>query len=89
MVKEAKGRLFLRKDGKYLIYVSTDLVADNILPFRVRLFIPIGVGFKLGDEKFTFRKMEKKLSDSFFSSLRLSEALKYYLFLDLRLNIFP
>ena len=59
MANEEKGRLFRRKDGKYLFYLSTDLVADSMLPFRVRLFIPIGVGFELGDDKLENRKMEK------------------------------
>ena len=59
MVNEAKGKLFRRKDGKYLFYVSTDLIADSMFPFRVRLFIPIGVGFKLVDDKLEIEKWKK------------------------------
>jgi len=34
MVKEGKGRLFKRKDEKYLIYVPKDLAEDSMFPLR-------------------------------------------------------
>jgi len=34
MVKEGRGRIFRRKDGKYLIYLPKSLVEDSIFPFQ-------------------------------------------------------
>jgi hypothetical protein len=34
MVKEGRGRLFRRKDGKYLIYLPLDLAEDSMFPFK-------------------------------------------------------
>ena len=34
MVSEGRGRLFKRKDGKYLIYVPLDLAEDSMFPFK-------------------------------------------------------
>jgi len=33
MVSEGRGRLFRRKDGKYLIYLPVYLVEDSMFPF--------------------------------------------------------
>ena len=50
MVSEGKGRIFRRKDGKYLIYLPKDLAEDSMFPFgltikdseRVKVFFDIG-----------------------------------------------
>jgi hypothetical protein len=34
MVSEGRGRLFKRKDGKYLIYLPLDLAEDSMFPFK-------------------------------------------------------
>jgi len=34
MVSEGRGRLFRRKDGKYLIYVPVYLAEDSMFPFK-------------------------------------------------------
>lgn len=34
MVNEGKGRLFRRKDGKFLIYLPKDLCEDSAFPFK-------------------------------------------------------
>ena len=34
MVSEGKGRLFRRKDGKYLVYLPKDLAEDSMFPFK-------------------------------------------------------
>jgi hypothetical protein len=34
MVSEERGRLFRRKDGKYLIYVPKSLAEDSMFPFK-------------------------------------------------------
>jgi len=35
MVSEGRGRLFRRKDDKYLIYLPKDLCEDSMFPFQV------------------------------------------------------
>ena len=35
MVSEGRGRLFKRKDNKYLIYLPVDLCKDSMFPFKV------------------------------------------------------
>jgi hypothetical protein len=34
MVREGKGRLFRRKDGKFLIYLPKNLAEDSMFPFK-------------------------------------------------------
>jgi len=34
MTGEGKGRLFKRKDGKYLVYLPKDLCEDSMFPFK-------------------------------------------------------
>jgi ribosomal protein L24E len=53
MVNEGKGRLFRRKDGKYLIYVPLDLAEDSMFPLKTRSSKKIKISFKLGDNKLT------------------------------------
>ena len=47
MVSEGRGRLFKRKDGKYLIYLPKDLAEDSMFPFKGADSIFIKVSFKL------------------------------------------
>ena len=51
MVNEGRGRIFRRKDGKYLIYLPLDFAEDSMFPFRGSDSIPVKVSFKLGDNK--------------------------------------
>ena len=51
VVNEAKGRLFKRKDGKFLIYVPVDLAEDSMFPFQTDSAIPVKISFKVGDDK--------------------------------------
>jgi len=51
MVSEAKGRLFRRKDGKYLLYVPKDLAEDSMFPFKANPAVRVKISFKLGDKK--------------------------------------
>ena len=58
MAKEGRGRLFRRKDGKYLIYVPLDLATDSMFPFkdfketdRGAESISLKISFKLGEKK--------------------------------------
>jgi hypothetical protein len=63
MVNEGRGRLFRRKDGKYLIYVPLDLAEDSMFPFknykktkRGAESVRINVSFKAGDRKLTIEE---------------------------------
>jgi hypothetical protein len=51
MVSEGRGRLFRRKDGKYLIYIPKDLAEDSMFPFKGADSIFVKVSFKLKDDK--------------------------------------
>ena len=51
MVSEGRGRLFRRKDGKYLIYLPKDLAEDSMFPFKGADSIFVKVSFELKDDK--------------------------------------
>jgi len=34
MVSEGRGRIFKRKDGKFLVYLPKDLAEDSMFPFK-------------------------------------------------------
>ncbi len=46
MVNDGRGRLFRRKDGKYLIYLPKDLAEDSMFPFKGSDSIFVKVSFK-------------------------------------------
>ena len=56
MVSEGKGRLFRRKDGKYLVYLPKDLAEDSMFPFKGGDTIFVKVSFALGDSKLLVEK---------------------------------
>jgi hypothetical protein len=56
MVSEGRGRLFRRKDGKYLIYIPKDLAEDSMFPFKGADSIFVKVTFKIGDKKLLIEK---------------------------------
>ncbi len=47
MVSDGRGRLFRRKDGKYLIYLPKDLAEDSMFPFKGADSIFVKVSFKV------------------------------------------
>ena len=59
MVSEGRGRLFKRKDDKYLIYVPVDLAEDSMFPFKGSTSIPLKISFKMGDNKLLIEKWEE------------------------------
>lgn len=59
MVSDGRGRLFRRKDGKYLVYLPKDLAEDSMFPFKGADSIFVKVGFKLGDTKLVVEKWEE------------------------------
>jgi hypothetical protein len=56
MVSEGRGRLFRRKDGKYLLYLPKDLAEDSMFPFKGSNSIFVKVSFKLGDTQLLIEK---------------------------------
>mgnify|MGYP007013811138 FL=1 len=60
MVNEGRGRLFRRKDGKYLIYLPKDLAEDSMFPFKGEESVYVKVSFKLGDDKLIVERWEGK-----------------------------
>ncbi len=54
MVSEGRGRLFRRKDGKYLIYIPKDLAEDSMFPFKGSDSIFVKVTFKIGEKEKLF-----------------------------------
>jgi hypothetical protein len=56
MVSEGRGRLFRRKDGKYLVYLPKDLAEDSMFPFKVTDSIFVKVSFTIGDGKVLIEK---------------------------------
>jgi hypothetical protein len=59
MVNEGRGRLFRRKDGKYLIYLPKDLAEDSMFPFKGSDSIFVKVSFKPGDKKLLIEKWKE------------------------------
>ena len=59
MVSEGKGRLFRRKDGKFLVYLPKDLAEDSMFPFKDSDSVFVKVAFKLGDNKLTVEKWKE------------------------------
>ena len=51
LVSEGRGRLFRRKDGKYLIYIPKSLAEDSMFPFKGSDSIFVKVNFKIGGAK--------------------------------------
>jgi hypothetical protein len=59
VVNEGRGRLFRRKDGKFLIYVPKDLAEDSMFPFKGSDSIFVKISFKLGDDKLLIEKWKE------------------------------
>ena len=59
MVNDGRGRLFRRKDGKYLVYLPKDLAEDSMFPFKGSDSIFVKVHFKLGDNKLLVEKWKQ------------------------------
>jgi hypothetical protein len=60
MVSEANGRLFRRKDGKYLLYVPKGLAEDSMFPFKANPEVMVKISFKVGDKKLTVEKWKEE-----------------------------
>ena len=60
MVSEAKGRLFRRKDGKYLLYIPKGLAEDSMFPFKPNPEVIVKISFKIRDKKLTIEKWKEE-----------------------------
>ncbi len=60
MVSEGRGRLFRRKDGKYLIYVPKDLAEDSMFPFKGAESVFVKLSFKMGEAKLFIEKWKQR-----------------------------
>ncbi|MDH5375714.1 MAG: hypothetical protein OEY40_03910 [Candidatus Bathyarchaeota archaeon] len=66
MVSEGRGRLFRRKDGKYLVYLPVYLAEDSMFPFKdfgkgrkgAMGSINVKVSFKPRDNKLIVEKWD-------------------------------
>lgn len=56
MANEGKGRLFRRKDGKYLIYLPKDVAEDSMFPLKTQTSLRVKVSFKIGGETLHIEK---------------------------------
>jgi hypothetical protein len=70
MVSEGRGRLFRRKDGKYLLYIPVDLAEDSMFPFKDYVktkrgadSILVKVGFKKGSNTLLVEKWTEPLTE--------------------------
>jgi hypothetical protein len=61
MVSEGKGRLFRRKDGKYLIYVPKDLAEDTMFPYKGADSVFVKVSFKTGEDRLLIERWNEKV----------------------------
>ena len=59
MVSDGRGRLFRRKDGKYLIYLPKYLAEDSVFPFAGLDSVFVKLSFKLGDDKLLVEKWKE------------------------------
>jgi len=60
MVSKGRGRLFRRKDGKYLIYLPKDLAEDSMFPFKTETSVRVKVAFGIGGKTLTIKKYEQE-----------------------------
>ncbi len=56
-------RLFRRKDGKYLIYLSKPWCLDSMFPFKGSDSIDLNVSFKLGVKKLFVEEWREPVSE--------------------------
>ena len=59
MTSSGIGRVFRRKDGKYLIYLPKDLAEDSMFPLKTETSVRVKVSFEIGGQTLTIEKYEK------------------------------
>jgi hypothetical protein len=63
LVSDGRGRLFKRKDGKYLVYLPKDLAEDSMFPFKGSDSVFVKVVFKLGENKLVVEKWKEPTAE--------------------------
>ena len=63
LVSDGRGRLFRRKDGKYLIYLPKDLAEDSMFPFKGSDSVFVKIVFKLGENKLVVEKWKEPTAE--------------------------
>ena len=63
LVSDGRGRLFRRKDGKYLIYLPKDLAEDSMFPFKGSDSVFVKIVFKLGENKLVVEKWKEPAAE--------------------------
>jgi hypothetical protein len=58
VVSEGRGRLFKRKDGKYMIYLPKDFAEDSMFPFKLEDSVFVKVSFKKGEENLVIEEWQ-------------------------------
>jgi hypothetical protein len=56
LTSSGRGRLFRRKDGKYLIYLPKDLAEDSMFPFKTETSVRVKVSFDIGGKTLIIEK---------------------------------
>ena len=60
MVNEGRGRLFKRKDAKYLIYLPKDFCEDSMFPFKGKESTFVKVSFKMGEPRIMIEEWKEQ-----------------------------
>ena len=60
MVNVGKGRLFRRKDGKYLVYLPVDFAEDSMFPLKCEDSVFVRVSFQPGKDWLLVEKWENQ-----------------------------
>lgn len=60
MVNVGRGRLFRRKDNKYLIYLPKGLTEDSMFPFRLEKSVKVKMSFELGGDQLMIEPISKE-----------------------------
>jgi hypothetical protein len=75
MVSVGRGRIFRRKDGKYLVYLPKDLAEDSMFPFKGSdtVFVKVSFGRKMARQLITlfFRNQNKDLENTLLKGVML------------------
>jgi hypothetical protein len=58
MVSTAIGRIFKRKDGKFLVYLPKKLAEDTAFPFQVHSSDKVEIAFSPGKDELIIRKIK-------------------------------
>jgi hypothetical protein len=59
MVLQAKGRMSIRKDGKYFLYLPKSVAEDSAFPFKVESSIPVTVVIDPKGERILILPLDK------------------------------